>query len=177
DMLERAFDYARYITFQRPLTGIPQSVSTATQKHPLLKFIVPFVRTPTNLMKFAVERSPMAPLLKEWRADVAAGGARRDLALAKATVGTGFGLWMADLATKGIITGSAPSDDNKNRIMRADGWQPYSVKVGDTYYSYARADPFSSTIGIAADLATKADGMTPRQLDEYSGLLVASILK
>lgn len=177
DMLEKAFDYARYITFQRPLTGIPQSVSTATQKHPLLKFIVPFVRTPTNLLKFAVERSPMAPLLKEWRADVSAGGARRDLALAKAAVGTGFGLWMADLATKGIITGSAPSDDNKARVMRADGWQPYSVRVGDTYYSYSRLDPFSSTIGIAADLATKADGMTPRQLDEYSGLLVASVLK
>jgi hypothetical protein len=177
DMLEKAFDYARYITFQRPLTGLPQTISTATQRHPWLKLIVPFVRTPTNLMKFAVERSPMAPLLKEWRADVVAGGARRDLALAKAMVGTGFGLWMADLARQGIITGSPPSDKNKERLLRADGWQPYSVKVDGQYVSYNRLDPFSSTISIAADLATKGDGMTQRQLEDYPGLLVASIIK
>lgn len=177
DMLERAFDYARYITFQRPLSGIAQTISTATQRHPSLKFVVPFVRTPTNLMKFAAERSPLAPLVKEWRADVMAGGARRDLAMAKAMVGTGFGMWMADLARQGVITGSAPEDKNKERLLRADGWQPYSLKIGDEYVSYNRLDPFSSTISIAADLATKADGMTPRQLEEYSGLLVASILK
>lgn len=177
DMLEKAFDYARYITFQRPLTGMAQTISTATQKHPALKFIVPFVRTPTNLLKFAAERSPLAPLLKEWRADVRAGGARRDLAMAKAMVGTGFGLWMADLARQGLVTGSPPDDKNKDRLLRADGWQPYSVRVGDKYVSYNRLDPFSSTIGIAADLATKADNMTPRQLEEYSGSLVASVLK
>lgn len=119
----------------------------------------------------------MAPLLKEWRADVVAGGARRDLALAKAMVGTGFGLWMADLARQGIITGSPPSDKNKERLLRADGWQPYSVKVDGQYVSYNRLDPFSSTISIAADLATKGDGMTQRQLEDYPGLLVASIIK
>ncbi|NML95464.1 thermonuclease family protein [Novosphingobium sp. TW-4] len=177
DMLERAFDYARYITFQRPLSGIAQTISTATQRHPSLKFVVPFVRTPTNLMKFAAERSPLAPLVKEWRADVLAGGARRDLAIAKAMVGTGFGMWMADLARQGMVTGSPPDDKNKERLLRADGWQPYSVKMGGRYVAYSRLDPFSSTISIAADLATKADGMTPRQLEEYSGLLVASILK
>jgi endonuclease YncB( thermonuclease family) len=177
DMLEKAFDYARYITFQRPLTGIPESLSQLTQKHPMLKFIVPFVRTPTNLMKFAVERSPMAPLLKEWRADVVAGGARRDLALAKAMVGTGFGMWMADLARQGVITGSPPDDKNKERLLRADGWQPYSVKIGNKYVGYNRLDPFSSTISIAADLATKGDGMNERQLEQYPGLLVASIIK
>lgn len=177
DMLSQAFDYARYITFQRPLSGIAQTISMATQTHPALKFVIPFVRTPTNLLKFAAERSPLAPLVKEWRADMVAGGARRDLAIAKASVGTGFGLWMADLARQGVITGSPPEDKNKERLLRADGWQPYSVKVGDRYVAYNRLDPFSSTIGIAADLATKADGMTPRQLDQYSGLLVASIIK
>lgn len=177
DMLSQAFDYARYITFQRPLSGIAQTISIATQTHPALKFVIPFVRTPTNLLKFAAERSPLAPLVKEWRADMVAGGARRDLAIAKASVGTGFGLWMADLARQGVITGSPPEDKNKERLLRADGWQPYSVKVGDRYVAYNRLDPFSSTIGIAADLATKADGMTARQLDQYSGLLVASIIK
>jgi endonuclease YncB( thermonuclease family) len=176
-MLARSFDYARYITFQRPLSGLPQSISSMTQRHPALKFLIPFVRTPTNLLKFAVERSPAAPLLKEWRGDFMAGGARRDLAVAKAMVGTGFGMWMADLARQGVITGSVPSDPNKERLLRADGWQPNSVRIGSTYYSYNRLDPFASTIGVAADLATKQDNMTPRQLDQATGLLVASIMK
>jgi len=176
-MLEKAFDYARYVTFQRPLTGIPQWIARGTQEYPSIKFLVPFVRTPTNLLKFAVERSPAAPLLKEWRADVMAGGARRDLAVAKAMVGSGMGMWMADLASKGLVTGSPPDDDNKNRLLRADGWQPYSFKVGDRYISYNRLDPFSLTISTAADLATKREGMTPKQLDQASGLLVASIMK
>jgi len=177
DMLDKAFDYARYVTFQRPLTGIPQSISRATQEHPALKFLIPFVRTPTNLLKFAAERSPAAPLLKEWRADFLAGGARRDLAVAKSMIGSGMGLWMADLARQGLVTGSPPDDDNKNRLLRADGWQPYSFKIGDRYISYNRLDPFSLTISTAADLATKREGMTPRQLDQASGLLVASIMK
>jgi len=177
DMLAKAFDYARYVTFQRPLTGIPQTISRATQEHPALKFLIPFVRTPTNLLKFAVERSPAAPLLKEWRADYMAGGARRDLAIAKAMIGSGVGLWMADFASKGLVTGSPPDDDNKNRLLRADGWQPYSFRIGGRYISYNRLDPFSLTISTAADLATKREGMTPKQLDQATGLLVASIMK
>lgn len=177
DMLEKSFDYARYLTFQRPLSGLPQSVMAATNKHPTLKFFVPFVRTPTNLLKYAAERTPAAPLVKEWRQDMLAGGARRDLAIAKSMVGTGVAMWAADLATQGIITGSAPSDRNKDRLQRADGWQPNSIRIGDQYVSYNRLDPYAVLFATAADLATKRDNMTERQLEDYSGLLVASVIK
>src|SRR5690606_2796056 len=115
----------------------------------------------------AAERSPAAPILKEWRADFKAGGARRDMAMARALLGTGFAYTMFEAAKNGLITGSAPSDPAKNRYLRANGWQPYSVKVGDKWISYARLDPFSTTISVAADLATKAEGMTDRQLENY----------
>lgn len=177
DMLEQSFDYARYLTFQRPLSGIPQSVSAATNKHPSLKFIVPFVRTPTNLIKYAAERSPAAPFVKEWRADLAAGGARRDLAIAKSMVGIGIAKWVFDLASDGVITGSPPADANKDRLLRADGWQPNSIKVGDSYYSYNRMDPYAMLFATAADFATKRDGMTERQLEDGAGLLFASVIK
>jgi hypothetical protein len=177
EMMERAFDYGRYLTFQRPLGALSGGIARAKQEVPLLNLIVTFIRTPTNLLKFAVERSPAAPLVKEWRRDFAAGGARRDLAIAKALVGTGFGATIYQLAHEGKITGSAPSDPAKNRFMRADGWQPYSFEIGGKFYSYSRLDPFATTMGVAADLATKADGMSTRQLDEYSMLLVASIMK
>ncbi|MCC6479476.1 MAG: thermonuclease family protein [Sphingomonadaceae bacterium] len=177
DMLERALDYGRYLTFQRPLGPVGSKVAGITQDWPILKLILPFVRTPTNLLKFTVERSPFAPLLKEWRRDFAAGGARRDLAVARAMVGSAAGMAIAELAQQGHITGSAPSDKGKAAMMRANGWQPYSIKYGDKYYSYLRMDPFASTMGVAADLATKMDGMTEKQRDEAALMLSASIMK
>ena len=177
DMMEKALDYGRYITFQRPLgDGLAGGLSRVTQNQPYLKAVLPFVRTPTNLIKFTAERSPLAPMVKEWRRDFAAGGARRDLAVAKVMVGSGIGALIADLASKGVITGSPPSDENRRRLLYANGWQPYSIKVGDTYYSYKRLDPFAMTFGTAADLATMGDGMTEDQRDQGAALWTASVI-
>lgn len=175
-MLHEAMDYARYVTFQKPLGPVGSKISAVTNDMPILKAVLPFIRTPTNLVKFAVERSPAAPMLREWRKDFAAGGARRDLAIARATVGTGVAAVVAELAARGVITGSAPSDDNKRRLMLADGWQPYSLKIGDKYYSYRRLDPFAMTFGTAADIATLGEGMSEKSREEGVGLVVASII-
>lgn len=177
EMMESALDYGRYITFQRPLgDGLAGGLSRITQNQPYLKAILPFVRTPTNLIKFTAERSPLAPMVKEWRKDFAAGGARRDLALAKVMVGSGIGAMIAELAAQGVITGSPPSDDNRRRLLYASGWQPYSVKIGDTYYSYKRLDPFAMTFGTAADLATLGNGMTDEQREKGAALWTASVI-
>lgn len=176
EMMLSALDYGRYVTFQRPLGPFASLISTATQRAPILKAILPFVRTPTNLFKFAIERSPMAPLLREWRRDFAAGGAKRDLAVARSMVGTGMGATFAQLASEGILTGSAPRDENKRRLMMADGWQPYSIKIGDTYYSYQRLDPFALTIGAAADMATLDEGMSENQRSKGAALVWAAIV-
>jgi hypothetical protein len=176
DMMQAALDYGRYVTFQSPPGTIVAPVSRFTQDNVAAKLILPFTRTPGNLFKFAVERSPAAPMLKEWRKDFAAGGAKRDLAIARAMVGSGFGAAFAEMAANGQITGSPPSDANKYRQLVASGWQPYSVKIGDTYYSYRRLDPFALTIGAAADMATLGDGMTENERQEGAGLIVASIM-
>lgn len=177
DMMEKALDYGRYLTFQRPLgDGLAGGLSRITQNQPVFKAILPFVRTPTNLIKFTGERSPLAPMVKEWRRDFAAGGARRDLAIAKVMVGSGIGAAIAELASKGIVTGSPPSDDNQRRLMMANGWQPYSIKIGDQYYSYRRLDPFAMTFGTAADLATMGDGMTEKQREKGAALWTASVV-
>lgn len=176
DMMLSALEYGRYATFQSKLGTFASKIAAATNDYPILKLVLPFVRTPTNLFKFFLERSPAAPLMREFRKDFAAGGAKRDLAVAKVMVGSGMGAMMAELAGKGIITGSPPTDDNKRRLMEANGWQPYSVKIGDTYYSYKRLDPFALTIGAAADMATLSEGLTDGELDDKAGIAVASII-
>ncbi|OAO02584.1 hypothetical protein A8B75_11625 [Sphingomonadales bacterium EhC05] len=183
EMLQRSFDYGRYLTFTRPLretdgylSAIGSMASRGTEKIPPLKAILPFVRTPTNLIKYSFERSPFAPAMKDWRRDFRAGGAKKDLAIARSLVGSGFAAMFAYHASEGRITGSPPSDKARERLLRADGWQPYSFKVGDKYYSYLRLDPFASTIGTAADIANADNGMTDKQREDGATLTVASII-
>ena len=176
EMWEQVMDYGRYVTFQRPLGPHASKIAAFTNDLPITKAVLPFIRTPTNLFKFAIERSPAAPILREWRKDFAAGGARRDLAVARATVGTAMGTLFAYLAEQGSITGSAPRDRNKRALMMADGWQPYSVKIGDKFYSYQRLDPFALIIGAAADMATLGEGMTENQKAKGAALVWASII-
>lgn len=175
-MLEGSIENGLYLTFQTKLGPAAQDISNFANRHILAKVFLPFVRTPTNLLKFATERSPAAPLLREWRDDFRAGGARRDLAIAKAAIGTGFGMAIYEAAADGRITGSAPTDPKKSRLLYADGWKPYSIKIGDTYYSYRRLDPFAITIGTAADLATLPEGMSDKQREDEAALAIASVM-
>ena len=176
DMWEAAKDFARYTTFQRPLGEHASKIAAFTNGLPVMKAVLPFIRTPTNLIKFAVERSPAAPLLREWRRDFAAGGARRDMAMARAMIGSGVGAVIAELAAEGKITGSPPSDENKLRLLYANGWQPHSIKIGDKYYSYRRLDPFAMTFGTAADIATLGDNMSEGQKAKGAALVAASVI-
>ena len=175
-MIERSMDYARYITFQRPLGEAGQALSNLTQKAPALKLIVPFIRTPTNMVKYAVERSPLAPVSSHWRADVLAGGARRDLALAKAALGTGLGMTIAQYVADGRITGGQPADKAQADLLKAEGWQPYSVRLGDKYISYSRLDPFSTTISSAADIATAMHNGEAGDPQKAADQLVSSLV-
>ncbi len=178
DMLKRSFDYARYLTFQTPLEhgSAAAGLSRATQRRQELKLLLPFIRTPMNMLKFAAERSPAAPIMRSWRREYDAGGARRDMAVARMMLGTGIGAAMYEMAAAGQITGGGPSDPNLRRVMMANGWQPYSLRIGDTYYSYARLDPFSTTIGTAADLHELSDSLSDGEKEGSAMMLGAAIL-
>ena len=147
-----ADNFARYLTFQAEMGPGGRSILRTLNAWPASRIVVPFVRTPINLMKTTVEHSPFAPLLTEWRADVKAGGARADVALAKMAVGMGYGLAIATAAGYGMVTGAAPADKTERDALEAAGWKPFSIRVGNLYIDYRRMDPFASILGIAATL-------------------------
>ena len=147
-----ADNFARYLTFQTEMGPGGRGILRTLDAWPASRIVVPFVRTPINLMKTTVEHSPFAPLLTEWRDDVKAGGARADVALAKMAVGMGYGVAIATAAGYGLVTGAAPADKTERDALEAAGWKPFSIRVGDQYVDYRRMDPFASILGIAATL-------------------------
>jgi hypothetical protein len=64
-----------------------------------------------------------------------------------AMIGLGY-----TLAMGGIVTGHGPKNREERITWIAAGNQPYSVRVGDTWFSYSRLDPLSTMLGSVADL-------------------------
>lgn len=170
-----AQDAARYQTFTKPLGPAGTMITAGMNKLPGARLIFPFIRTPTNIMKFVGERTPLAPLSAAVRADIAAGGARRDLALAKISTGSLAMAVAADASMEGHITGGGPTDPGLKAALYRTGWQPYSVKVGDTYYSYNRLDPLGWLLGASADMAEIAGHLNEPEADELAASLVMAV--
>jgi hypothetical protein len=124
-------------------------------------------------MSYTFERTPLAPLSGAFREEIAAGGARRDLALGKLISGSMLMAVSADLVLSGSVTGAGPTNPKMRNIMRATGWQPYSIKIGDKYYAYNRLDPVGALLGLSADV-TEIIGQTDEA--EASQLATAAAL-
>lgn len=148
-----AIDTGRYQTFTKELGDAGKAIQSAREKVPGAKVIMPFIRTPINIMKYVGERTILAPLSQRVRAEIAAGGARKDMALAKIATGSTLMAIGADYTASGDITGKGPANWQQNRMLRETGWQPYSIKIGDTYYSYNRLDPIGAFLGLSADMS------------------------
>lgn len=136
--------------------------------------LLPFVRTPAQLIEFFHRRS-LGLASEALRGNVAeadrgfaaqfqrlrengikelAGATKEQRADFMGRLAVGATLYgsIGTAASMDMITGSGPKDVNQRRLLEQSGWQPYSVKIGDSYYSYRRFDPFSSFIQIAADI-------------------------
>lgn len=148
-----AVDASRYQTFTKELGEAGKAVEKVRSKVPGARIILPFIRTPSNIIKYVGERTPLAPLSKAVREEMSAGGARRDLALAKIATGSTMMAIGADFALSGDITGAGPTNPQMRTLLRNTGWQPYSIKVNGEYFSYQRLDPIGAFIGLSADIA------------------------
>ena len=151
DLHMEAFDTARYQTFTNPLRGSSKKIEEFRNANPVAKVIIPFIRTPINIMAYTMERTPLAPVVNKFREDIAAGGAKADMAKGQLALGSMILAVTADHAMRGQITGAGPKDPGMRAVLRAQGWQPYSVKIGDTYYAYNRLDPVGMLMGLSAD--------------------------
>lgn len=176
NMVEQAAKAARYQTFQAPLKGPGIQIQMLANKGPM-KFVLPFVRTPLNLLKYATERSPLAPVLSEFRDAIRKGGMARDQAVARVAMGSGLAALAVSWALDGKLSGSGPADPRQREALMNTGWKPFSVKVGDKWYSYQRIDPFARVLSTAADFATFGDYMTEDERENIAKYLSLAIAR
>lgn len=151
-MRTNAKTMAEYLTFTGEPSELTKHIGAIANKYPLVRFFLPFTKTPGNVLDFAMQHSAFAPLSRKFRADIAAGGIRADRAMGQMATGVAISIVGLDAAMNGLITGGGPSGAERQALLRT-GWQPYSVKIGDKYYSFARFDPVATDLSIMADIA------------------------
>ena len=133
-----ATDEAEYTIFVNKVPGIFGKMENIF-RNPIVKTIVPFFRVPTNIGLATIERTPFAPLTSRFRDDFKYGGARRDLALAKMSLGTLAIVTLASYSAEGKLTGRGPTRKANQEALKRMGWQPYSI-----VYDYDATDKSNS---------------------------------
>ncbi len=124
----------------------------------MFRFILPFVRTPINILSQSFQNMPVLQFVsKRFRDDLASSDPLLR-AQAKGKIMTGLAITSVGyfLAGRGDFTGSGPTDFR----IRAE-WlknnQPYSIKIHNddgSYYwfSYQRFEPLANVLSIFADV-------------------------
>lgn len=157
EMIAHTNDYTKVIQFMDKPSGLARGMMAVQNPNVtgrvisnVVKFAVPFVRTPDALIRTTIRRSGvLGPLERENINGWKKGGAERDQVKARLIMGSALAFWVATQAMKGDITGAGPTDFKKNKEW-AGTHQPNSIKVGKDWYSIQGLEPVSTNIsGIA----------------------------
>ena len=182
DLMKEATEAANYLLFRNEDAFSNKII--AVREHgtlmglPFGRILVPFVRTPTNLLKFGIARSPVG-LLKflppdKWK-KLAAGEPGVADELARTVLGSmaATGIYFAFI--DGKITTAAPMNPGERDRFYREGKLPYAIKMGSTWIQYQRLEPFNqvfSQIGAVANFMEKGEDESAA---EAAGLAIMSM--
>ena len=174
-------------TYTNELTGIMKRIADMTNEYPILKQIIPFTRTPVNLMLNVVDRTPLGFVRKQYRDDFFGRNGAERMAQARGQLATGFAFTLLanKLVAEGHVTGSQgqirgeklTNSKELKDLKKATGIIPYSFRYFDDetqtykYREFGRFDPFGAFFGLVVDFHTYRD-----QLDEETAQKAGSNL-
>lgn len=158
-MLDKMNNEALLATFQQALGKYGKATMKYRDSIEPLKYIMPFIKTPINIGKAGLSRTPLNFL--ELGYEVASGklprGGELSDELSKTLIGVGLSAWIATEVISGNVTGGGPPDKQQRANLLDTGWRPYSIKIGGAYYPYARLEPLATTVGTVADAVELMD--------------------
>lgn len=165
DIVRDAKEAAKELTFQNDISGFLGNLQ-AGATHPVVKLFMPFYKTPANIARQVLARSPLRALHKNLYKNLKAGGAVADAELSRLAVGSAVMGYFTSLAWDGnvntdqqiLIIGSGPTDPQTKQAMMRMNLKPFTINIRQedgTYksVSFNRLDPISGTLAMAADFA------------------------
>ena len=175
-------DFARLATFTQEAGETGQAIQAFLKSAPAAKIIVPFFNVLNNIAKFTGSRTPLALFSKNVRADLAAGGARADMAQARLASGTMASLGFLSLAMGGGMIGGEPTNSALKESFRRKKKQPYSLEFQHedgtkTSVSINRLEPVAFFAGIMADFVKISGELEEGDIDTFVGSYTLAVSK
>lgn len=156
ELQERGIQNAHYNTLQSDPGKIgrvfQQVKDISIMGAPVGWLLMPFTTIPANVLNYAIARTPLPLVFQNTVSDILRGGEVGQKALARAMSGSmvlGVGM---DAYQRGYLTGKGSLDPNERAAMERQGIQPYSVRIGDTYYKYERLDYLGHMFAMVGDM-------------------------
>jgi hypothetical protein len=130
---------------------VADSVIKAQNRSVMVNMIIPFVKTPANLLGYSMEAIGLTPskTLNHLRSGNAL---ERQEAMAKLTIAGGLWFMAQWLHENGEITGSGPSNWEERRAWEAAGWQANSIKIYGNWIDMSRAAPLGQSFATMASV-------------------------
>jgi hypothetical protein len=165
DVVQRAEKAALRRTYQQEAGYMTRGVNEM-RRNPIGQTIIPFFNTIMNLARIGAERTPYGFLEASKLAkkgNVAEAATMR----AEATLGSMALIPVAGFAAAGNITGYGPTDPQERADWMDQGGQPYSIKIGDRWVSYANAGSVMIPLAITASTVEAVkNGMSSKDATE-----------
>ena len=166
EIADIAVEEALRTTF-RDASALANAINKIENQNSVSKLLVggllPFKKTPINVLKRGVEYSPIGILqgLKQLGVDVKQGKVTAAQAvdrISSGIVGTAlFGLGML-LAKSGILRAGGEDDENYEYYLKDLGYQTYSLRFGDSSFTIDWATPGTIPLFIGAELQGAMEG-------------------
>lgn len=174
----RAFEHSKYLTFQNELGTWGQKLIELRKAKRPLTFILPFITTPFNIFKVGIRKSPLGSLALGSRlvrhglytlgisdsAEMIYERHRFKRDAAEQVLAWTLFYGIHSIVAAGFddeddeelphITGSGADYNNRGELMlERRGVPPQSIRIGSTWYSYARLEPFATQLTVIVDLS------------------------
>lgn len=184
DMVSLISAKADRALFLEELNGVLKGLEGFKNRYPVTQFVIPFYRTPVNLVREAYRLTP-ARLITA-KSDVwLKNPSTRMEEIARMVLGSllaGTLLWRT-LDGSVEITGPAPTKTSEKDLFYRQGKQPYSVKIGNRWYSYREVHPFSDLafgvyqMGELVNLYKERGKMNAKEVEKQADRIITQTSK
>ena len=163
---EAAKDFSHMITYSKKLEGNSALVQQLAENSIVGRTLLPFVKSPIWMGSESLQHSALAWMSSQWRKDIAAGGAKRELAIAKLGMGATLMMGVGSLVADGRITGGGPGNRALNQQYLASGWRPYSFvfkkeEWDEDFIDFLKDKGLDPSIGTGGNLYVPYRGLEP----------------
>lgn len=174
-LVRRAENFAARAVFQEKPGSVTawllkaKSPDKPIWQRTLATAIMPFVRTPLNIIRQGLEFSPAGAVMSAARQ----GGREGTQAMGRVALGTMSTAALVVMAAEGRLSGFGPRNRGEREALFAKKWKPNAVRIGDTWVSFRLFQPFSvaaAAVGNAWDRFIDSD-----QSDSAAEDMVATV--